>query len=737
MGRPPGSGERTPPLRSPPHGGFIAPERLRADVRPSAERLTSPAVGAASTLGQSVRRREDARILSGHSRYLDDIVLEDTAHMAFVRSPHAHARITAIRATAAEMGDSGVLGVWTAADLEGRAVPAQVAAPPALTVEDVPHPLLAGDEVRYVGQPVAAVVADSRARAEDAAERVLVYYEPLEPVVDPRAGETVVRWEKRAGDVAGAFAAAAHVVRTEHVIPRLVAAPMEPRGALAAPDGDRLTVWSSSQSAHRPRAQLGADPRPGRSVASGSSSRTSAAGSAPRARCPSRRRRWRSPRWISAARCAGPRTGTRTSCPRRRGAGLRAAVELAFDADGRIVALRARLLADVGAYLLPSTPFPPHATAMLLAGCYDVQAVEVIVTGARTDKVPTGPYRGSGGPEASYLIETTIDAAARELGVDPIELRRRNLVRSFPYRTALGWTYDSGDFERCLDRAAELIAGESPAPARARTDWSAPPAALEPGGEPRDVLVGTGVALSVHRSGGLYECAEVHVGSDGDVLVLVGSTPSGQGYETLFAQIAADKLGVDPERVTVRTGDTDDLADGVGSFASRTTAMGGSAVATAADDLLATGGTVGRARFESDQVFAGGAYAAVVEVDRATGAVRVRRLVAVDDAGRILNPLLATGQVVGGSVQGLGACLTEEVGPTSLLDYGLLTSAEVPEITTDFVESPSPLNPLGAKGIGDGGTSGAPPAVANALAAALGRHIDPPFTAEKVWRALQ
>jgi aerobic carbon-monoxide dehydrogenase large subunit len=248
------------------------------------------------------------------------------------------------------------------------------------------------------------------------------------------------------------------------------------------------------------------------------------------------------------------------------------------------------------------------------------------------------------------------------------------------------------------------------------------------------VLVGTGVALSVERSGGLYECAEIHAGDDG-VTVRVGSVPTGQGHETLFAQIAADKLGVDPERVTVRAGDTDDLADGVGSFASRSTAMGGSAVAAAADDLLANGGSVGRARFESDQVFASGAYAAVVEVDRATGAVRVRRLVAVDDAGRIMNPLLAEGQVVGGSVQGLGACLTEEAGEP--LDFGLLTAADVPEITTDFVESPSPLNPLGAKGIGESGAIGAPPAVANALANALGRHLDPPFTAEKVWRALQ
>jgi carbon-monoxide dehydrogenase large subunit len=663
-------------------------------------------VGALSTLGQPVRRREDARILAGASEFLDDVAVEGALHMAFVRSPHAHARIVGVRGAA-----------FTAANL--AAVPARVDPPPGLDVSHAPHPLLADGEVRYVGQPVAAVVAASRAEAEDLAEAVEVDYEPLEAIVDPRAGESLVRWEKRAGDVAGAFARAAHVVRTEHVIPRLAAVPMETRGAIAWPDGDRLTVWTSSQSAHRPRAQLaqmlGLDEASIRVIVPDVGGGFGSKGTLP-VETPvvafAALKLGRPVKWVE------DRRENFLSAPQ--GRGVRAAVELAFDGDGRILALRGRVLADLGAYLLPSTPIPPHTTAMLLAGCYDIGAVEVIVTGARTNKVPTAPYRGAGRPEASYLIETTIDAAARQLGIDPIELRRRNLVREFPYKTALGWTYDSGDYERCLDRVLELLG-------------------------PREPGLGVGVALCVERSGGLFEFAEVSIRDDGDVLVTVGSTATGQGHQTLFAQIAADRLGVDPERVTVRAGDTSVVAAGVGSFASRSTAMGGSAVAAAVDDLLESGGSVGRARFESDQVFASGAYGAVVEVERATGRVRVRRLVAVDDAGRIMNPLLAEGQVIGGAVQGLGAALSEEVvydedgQPTyaSLLDYSLLTAAEIPEFETDFVESPSPLNPLGAKGIGESGTIGTPAAVANALADALGFHLDPPFTAAKVWGALQ
>src|SRR4051812_30463666 len=436
--------------------------------------------------------------------------------MAFVRSPHAHARVTLVK------GSDPLGRVFTAADVAGHAVPARVDPPPGFDVSHAPHPLLADGEVRYVGQPVAAVVAESRAQAEDLAERVEVEYEPLEAIVDPRAGESLVRWQKRAGDVPGAFAVAAHVVRAERVIPRLAAVPMETRGAIAWPEGDQLPVWTSSQSAHRPRAQLaqmlGRDEASIRVIVPDVGGGFGSKGTLP-VETPvvafAALKLGRPVKWVE------DRRENFLSAPQ--GRGVRAAVELALDADGRILALRGRILADLGAYLLPSTPIPPHTTALLLAGCYDIQAVEVFVTGARTNKVPTAPYRGAGRPEASYLIETTIAAAAPPLRLEPAEPRRRNLVREFPHQTALGWTYDSGDYERCLDRALGLRGPRR----RSESGWLGPPAPAAGSGwtaaPAPDVLVGAGIALCVERSGGLFEFAEVSVGYDGDVLVTVGS----------------------------------------------------------------------------------------------------------------------------------------------------------------------------------------------------------------------
>jgi carbon-monoxide dehydrogenase large subunit len=459
------------------------------------------------------------------------------------------------------------------------------------------------------------------------------------------------------------------------------------------------------------------------------------------------------------------------------GRGTSADVELALTAEGDLLGVRARIVADLGGYLLPITAIPGHTAAMLMSGCYDVDAVAVELVGARTHKVPTGPYRGAGRPDAAYFLERAMDDAARDLGLDPVAVRRRNLVRSFPHRTPLGLTYDSGDFERCLGLALELIEPEE------RSE--------------EDRVVATGVALYVERSGGQWESADVTVQPSGRVVVRSSTAPHGQGHDTAFAQIAAERLGVALDDVVLRFGDSAVVPRGVGTFGSRSMAMGGSALVVALDRIvarirevaahlldvgaedvawqdgrlvapggdgitfaevaaaayqpacLAPGmepGLHASARFASDIVFSSGAYAAVVEIERATGRLTVRRVAAVDDCGTVINPLLAHGQVIGGIAQALGECMVEEIvhdelgqpRTASFADYGLLTAAEMPPIRVGVVESPSPLNPLGAKGVGEGGTIGALPAVANAVAAALGGvHIDPPFAPDKLWRALR
>jgi carbon-monoxide dehydrogenase large subunit len=740
--------------------------------------VTAPA---GRLVGAPIPRREDERILRGRGRYLDDIELPRQAHAAFVRSPHARARVAAVRAP--ERAD-GLVAVLTAADLAGAVRPFPVQAPEGAEVADAGHPVLADGEVRYVGQPVALVVATSRALAEDAAELVAVDYEPLEAVVDPaRAPERLMTWSTRAGDVEGAFAAAAHVVRGRYALPRLVAAPMETRGVIADHDAGRdlLTVWCSAQDPHRPLAQLAhVLGRPDDAIrivvpdVGGAFGSKGVVGCEVAAVCAAAIRLGRPVKW------AEDRLENFQAA--YQGRGMAAEVELALDDEGRILAVRASLVADLGAYLYTTTAIPPHTAGMLMCGPYDIPAAEVTVVGARTDKVPTGPYRGAGRPEAAYFLERAVDDAARALGLDPVALRRRNLVRAFPHRTPLGWTYDSGDYEACLDRALELV-GEAPA-ADGRT------------------AIGTGVALYVERAGGMWESADVELAPSGRVVIRSGSSPHGQGHETTFAQIAADRLGVPMDDVVLRFGDSAVVPPGVGTFASRSVAMGGSAIVVALDRLLGRarplaahlladgageapdpdalayadgrftapdgrsvtlrevaalagdprrlppGADVGlraSARFRSPLVFSSGAYAATVAIDRETGILRVLALAGVDDGGRVVNPLLAHGQVVGGIAQGLGECLVEEAAYdeagqlrcASFADYELLTAAEMPPVRIGVVETPTPHNPLGAKGLGEGGAIGSLPALANAVVAALGGvHVDPPYTAERLWRAL-
>jgi aerobic carbon-monoxide dehydrogenase large subunit len=709
-------------------------------------------------IGASLRRREDARVLRGETRYLDDIEQPGMVHAAFVRSPFAHAAIESISVPAAR---DGLVAVITGADLGDAVRPFPVMAPAGAEVRcSEAHPVLATREVRYAGQPVALVIARSRALAEDAAELVQVDYDPRPVATSPRASDlTLMRWHRRAGDVEAAFAQAAHVVRGSYALPRLVAAPMETRGCIAAHDAaaDLLTVWCSAQDTHRPLEHLAHIlSRSERAIRVIVPDVGGAFGSkgviAPE---------------VAAAAAASLRLGVPVKWAEDRlenlvaasqGRGLEGDLELALDAEGRMLALRARLWSDLGGYLLTTTPLPPHTAATLIAGCYDIGVADVTVVGARTHKVPIGPYRGAGRPEAAYMLEALVDQAARQTGIDRVTLRRRNLIRAFPHTTPTGLQYDSGDFERCLDLALEL-AGE------------AQPEAGDDAGDGAAYLRGTGIALYVERAGGAFESAAIELLAGGRFGIASSSSPHGQGHDITFAQIAADRLQVPVDAVELRFGDSMTTPPGVGTFGSRSVAMAGSAIAVAADQLVqcarVLAAEVGldaagelnwaavaqaadtplraEATFRSANVFSSGAHAAAVRIDRATGVLTVERLVAVDDAGTLINPLLVRGQVIGGAVQALGECLSEEavhdddgqMRSGTFLDYGLLTAADVPPIVTGEVQTPSPLNPLGAKGAGEGGAVGALPAVANAVIDALGgRYVAPPFTAEKLWRAL-
>jgi aerobic carbon-monoxide dehydrogenase large subunit len=737
-------------------------------------------------IGQPLRRREDARVLRGQTRYVDDIERPGLVHAAFVRSPHASAAITGLSVPEC---DGDVLAVLTGESLRGRVAPIPVAGPPGVTLADAAHPILALDEVRYVGQPVAAVIAPTRALAEDGAERVEVSYEPRVAVVDPRASTVVLtEFSCGAGDVDGAFARADHVVRGRYGLPRLAAVPIETRGVLAEHDAGRdvLTLWCSAQDTHRPLAQLShilgrpeesihvIIPDVGGAFGSKGVMGPEVAASAVAAIDLGRPVKWTEDRlenFLAAYQ----------------GRGIDGELALALDADGTMLALRAQLIADLGAYLLTSTAIPPHTAAMLMTGCYAIPAAAVSVAGMATNKVPTGPYRGAGRPEAAYLLECLVDDAARAIGLDRVELRRRNLIRTFPAATPLGFTYDSGDYERCLDTALSLLhEPEDPALAARGRAGDGPGAGR---------VRGTGVAMYVERAGGQWEAADVTVAPTGRVLVRSSASPHGQGHDITFAAIVADRLDVAIDDVVMRFGDSAEVPRGVGTFGSRSVAVAGSAVALACDDVralaralaahllevspdavafadgrfaageralswpevaaaahqparLAPGMDVGlRAvrRFASDVVFSSGAYGAVVEIERATGHLDVLRIAAVDDAGTIINPLLAHGQVLGGTVQGLGECLSEAVihdeagqlRSASLMDYSLLTAAEIPPIAIGEVSSPSPLNPLGAKGVGEGGAIGTLAAVANAVADALGgRHVDPPYLEATLWAML-
>ncbi len=765
-------------------------------------------------VGRPVPRVEDARLVRGLGRYVDDLTLPGMLYLGFVRSPHAHARIRGIE-TARARTAPGVVAVVTSDDLGGAIGPVPCAAQ-IPDMRPAPRPVLAADRVRFVGEAVAAVVASDRYALRDALELVEVDYEPLPAVVElekalrrgaPRVHEQhpdniAYRWQLEGGDLKDAFRRAERVVRHRMTNQRLIPMAMEPRAVLAdyQPGEDRLTVWSSTQIPHLLRTQLAAmlrlpetrlrvvAPEVGGGFGSKLNVYPEEALAAYLARQLCRPVKWTETRRENFLATIH---GRDQICE----------MEFAIGRDGTVLGLRARLWADLGAYYQLLTPLIPTLTGLMIAGCYRIPAVRVDLTGVFTNKMSTDAYRGAGRPEATYFIERAMDYVAAELGEDPAEFRRRHFPRpeEFPYATATGLVYDTGNYAAPFELALKKVGY-----ARLRQQQRQ--------ARRQGRLLGIGLSSYVEicalgpssaMPAGGWESATVRIEPSGKVRVLTGSSPHGQGEETSFAQIVADQFGLPLEDVSVVHGDTDQIPYGIGTFGSRTLAVGGTAIYRCCERLreklariaaqmvgeedprrmVFRDGKIYSARdrrravpftaavaeayvarklpaglepgleathfYEpSNFTFPFGTHVAVVEVDAETGRVELLRYVAVDDCGRVINPLLVDGQVVGGIVQSLGQVFLEEAVydeqgqllTGELTDYALPRAADVPRIETYRTETPTPVNPLGAKGVGEAGTIGATPALVNAVVDALAplgvRHLDMPLKPERVWRAL-
>jgi carbon-monoxide dehydrogenase large subunit len=752
----------------------------------------------AKYFGAAVKRREDPRFLRGEARYIDDVEVPGVLHAAFLRSPYAHARLVAVRTDGAQRMP-GVVRVFTFTDLERwmkplplfGAVPPGLAAAIDMTVRQAPQFALVRDRTRHVGEILAMVVADSRARAEDALDRIEVEWDPLPAVADMRAGaeaeapllhpewgtNVAVAFTHAIGDVEEAFRQADTVLGETFHIQRYVGMPIEPRGVVAVWDrrDGSLTTWNSTQVSHFVQqgltVALDLPPHKIRVIAPdlGGGFGTKASGYAEDALVPIAALALRRPvKWIEDRRehmmgAAHARHQVHQ-------------IELAAKRDGTILAVRDRIWLDLGAYNVWGVVLPYNTVAHLI-GPHRIRNMHVDVKAVVTNKTPNAPYRGAGRPETVFAMDRAVDCLARQLGIDPAEIRRRNYIRAdelpydfgMPYRDGNPLVYDSGDFPAALE-AALAAAGYD--------DFRCE----QPSLRERGIYRGIGISGYVEGTAiGPFEGATVKVDLSGRVIVATGAVSSGQGHETSFAQVAADALGVPLEWVTVVGGDTATVPFGVGTFASRSAVTAGNSIADATgavkaklvraaatlleaapEDILIEEGQVSVRGVPASAVplakvvqasiptyakpgvaspdfeatsyhhvptvtYASAVHVAEVEVDVGTGHVRLRRYVVAHDCGKVINPIIVEGQVHGGVAQGVGGALYEEMAyddegqllAGTLMDYLVPTSMELPRIDTVHLEFPSPRNPLGVKGLGEGGAISPPAAIANAVEDAL------------------
>ena len=777
----------------------------------------------ATGIGAAVRRKEDFRFITGRGQYTDDIRRPGQAHIHFIRSPHAHARIRAIDgAAAARM--PGVVAIFTGADFAEARLGNLICGWTVLSKDGspmkmAPHPAIAVGKANHVGDAVAVVIADTPAQAKDAAERVQIDYEVLPAVIDPAKaaakgtpqiheaapGNTIYNWHLGDAEAtAAALKAAKHVTKLEFVNNRLVPNAMEPRAAIAEYDAgsESFTLWYASQNPHVARlvisAFIGLAPEHklrviAPDVGGGFGSKIFIYPE--EVVC-----LWASKKVGRPVKWTAERTESFMSDAHGRDHVTQA--EMAFDADGKITGLKVHTIANLGAYMSTfSSAVPTFLYATLLSGQYEIPHIYCEVDAVYTNTVPVDAYRGAGRPEATYVVERLVEVGARELGMDPAELRKKNFVRSFPYQTSVASLYDVGDYHASLHKALQIHdykgfgrrKRESERNGRLRGIGFA--TYIEACGVAPSALVG-----QLGAGVGLWESAEVRVNPTGSVELLTGCHQHGQGHETTFAQVVAERLGIPIEQVSVVHGDTDKVQFGMGTYGSRSGAVGISAIVKALDKVEAKAKKVAAHLLEAAEgdivfkdgkftvagtdksaawgevtlqayvahkfptseiepglkegafydptnfTFPAGCHICEVEIDPDTGDTQIVAWTAVDDFGTVINPMIVEGQVHGGVAQGVGQALLEhtvydssgQLVTGSYMDYAMPRADNLPSLKVDMTVTKCPSNPLGIKGCGEAGAIAAPAAVMNAITNAISSEdIDMPATPQSVWAALQ